>query len=150
MTPKYANETSVPVAKTKMEIEALLEKYGATGFISGWDQDRAVIGFLIEERQVKITLPMINIRDYSRDSLGRARGAKSAQAAYDQATRSRWRGLLLVIKAKLEAVSCGISTVEREFLSDVVLPNGETFHEWAKPQIKMLYAENRMPKLITG
>lgn len=93
MTPKYANETSVPVAKTKMEIEALLEKYGATGFISGWDQDRAVIGFLIEERQVKITLPMLNIDDFSLTDTGKTRTEASQRAAYEQATRSRWRGL---------------------------------------------------------
>lgn len=150
MTPSYAKETSVPVAKTKQEIEMLLERYGASQFISGWDENRAVIGFSIDGRQVKITLPMLNIDDFSYSESGRARTESSQRASYDQSTRSRWRGLLLVIKAKLEAVSAGISTVEREFLSDVVLPDGQTFHEWARPQLKIAYEEGKMPKLISA
>jgi len=45
---------------------------------------------------------------------------------HDQACRVRWRGVVLLLKGKLEIVRLGISTVEREFMADLVLPNGRT------------------------
>lgn len=47
----------------------------------------------------------------------------------------RWRALLLVTKAKFEAVASGISTVEREFLADLVLPNGRVVQEELAPRL---------------
>ena len=43
--------------------------------------------------------------------------------------------MVAVIKAKLVAVKDSISTLEREFMADLVLPNGQTMHEWARPQL---------------
>ncbi len=40
--------------------------------------------------------------------------------------RRRWRAQLLLIKAKLEMIATGETTVEREFLADMVLPDGGT------------------------
>jgi len=75
-----------------------------------------------------------------------AAGEKAAQER-----RRRWRALLLVIKAKLEAVSSGISTLEREFLADVVLPNSKTVSEWLGPQMQALHQSGQMPTaLIEG
>ena len=54
---------------------------------------------------------------YTNDNPPRERGARARQETHDQACRQRWRALLLVIKAKLEAVTAGISTVETEFLA---------------------------------
>ncbi len=53
-----------------------------------------------------------------------------------------------VVKAKLEAVEAGISTLEREFLADIVLPSGQTFGAWAAPQLESAYANGRMPALL--
>jgi len=50
--------------------------------------------------------------------------------------RQRWRVMVMVTKAKLEAVACGISTIEREFLSDIVLPDGRTVAETMTPVIR--------------
>jgi hypothetical protein len=72
------------------------------------------------------------------------------EKVYEQACRQRWRALLLIVKAKLEAVTAGISTVEREFLPDVVLPNGATVGEWVGPQIATVYARHEMPALLPG
>ena len=52
-----------------------------------------------------------------------------------QAERQRWRALAMVIQAKLEAVSAGITTLEDEFLAWTVLADGRTVAEWAQPQI---------------
>ena len=55
------------------------------------------------------------------------------------------RALLLVIKAKLEAVTAGISTIETEFLANIVLPDNTTAGEWMLPQIDRAYCTGEMP-----
>ena len=70
------------------------------------------------------------------------------EEAYDQACRQRWRALLLVIKAKLEAVTAGISTIETEFLANIVLPDNTTAGEWMLPQIDRAYRTDEMPPLL--
>jgi hypothetical protein len=60
------------------------------------------------------------------------RGSWSMMHAEDMAVRAL---LVAVVKAKLVAVEDNISTLEREFVADLVLPNGQTMHEWARPQL---------------
>ena len=63
-----------------------------------------------------------------------------------QQQRQRWRALRLVIYAKMEAIECGISTIEREFLAWAQGADGRTIGdvfegrmlEWAKQGPKML------------
>lgn len=126
MSP-YARGTEVPVERSKAEIERLLTAKGATSFQSGWNADFANLGFTLKGTQVLIGVPLPKVHDYRK--LGRARG----EASYQAECRRRWRCLLLILKAKFEAVESGISTVEQEFLSALVLPNGRTLGEWAMP-----------------
>ncbi len=42
---RYAATTSVSVAKSKAEIEDILQRYGASGFMSGWQGNLAMIFF---------------------------------------------------------------------------------------------------------
>lgn len=144
---RYAQNTSVNADRSRAEIERSLTRFGATRFAYGWEGTRAAIGFTIADRTVRITLPLPD-RDDPEVRLtptGRPRTAAQASAAYDQEVRRRWRALAAVLKAKLVAVSEGISTIEREFLADVVLPNGMTFAEWAEPQ---LTSGGAMPPLL--
>ena len=39
-------------------------------------------------------------------------------------------------------------SVEREFLSDMVMANGETVGQWVKPQLAEMYSNGRMPALL--
>ena len=59
-----------------------------------------------------------------------------------------WRALNLVIKAKLEAVECGISVFEDEFMASIVLPSGDTVGDFMKPQIEQAYISRTMPSLL--
>lgn len=125
---KYAARTEVPSSRSRNEIERVLTRYGATSFMSGWDEGQAVIGFVIHGRQVRFVLPLPDPRDraFTRSETGRMRSEAVAQKAYEQAVRSAWRSLLLIIKAKLEAVESGIVEFDTEFLANLVLPNGQT------------------------
>lgn len=148
--PTYAKNTSVSVAKSKAEIETTLQRYGAGGFMSGWDDNIAYLGFRIEGRMVKMTilLPDRDDDEFILTETGRERSEAAAYKAWEQAQRQRWRALALIVKAKLEAVECGISTIEREFLADIVLPDGSTFGAWAAPQLEAAYDGGDMPPLL--
>ena len=139
---RYAAGTSVPIANTKAEIERMLARYGCSQFGSGWanadGQHFAHVTFRHGETSIMLGLPMPPPADFMYSPAGRERSKDSAEQAYAAECRRRWRALLLVIKAKLEAVECGISTLEREFLADVVLPNGRTLGEWAVPQLSAI------------
>ena len=107
---RYAKDTEVSSAKSRTEIERVLERYGATGFLYGWIEESAVVAFQMAERHVKFVLPMPPREDFrftpERQS---ERSEDQISREFDKAVRQRWRALLLVIKAKLEAVECGIT-----------------------------------------
>lgn len=145
----YAANTTVSTEASRTEIERTLQRWGADQFMYGWDNDRAVVGFRMHERQIKfvITLPDRNNRDYTHHSRGR-RTPDAALKQWEQACRRGWRALALVIKAKLEAVESGISEFETEFLAHIVLPDGSTVGDWVAPQIDTAYSTGRMPSML--
>ena len=147
----YAEKTSVSVAKTKADIEDLIQKAGAGQFVSGFKENMVVIGFTLDNRQIRFILPLPDKQDktfwYTPERHSK-RTEQQAYTAWEQACRSRWRALYLIIKAKLEAVESGISTIEREFFYDVVLPDGRTIGEFMAPQIETAYKTGEMPPLL--
>lgn len=150
---RYAENTSVPSDRSRAEIEKTLERYGASSFMYGWDADRAVVQFRMHGRMIRFLLPMPdkNEERFAMTPGGRRRrSSEQMLAAYEQETRSRWRALALVVKAKLEAVESGITDFESEFLAHVLLPDGSTFGAWAAPQIEQAYDKGVMPAMLPG
>ena len=151
MSDRYAARTDVSVERSRNEIERLLVRYGATGFMYAWEEDNAAIGFKIASRHIRIILPLPERADFGRTEVQhRRRSTDAQQRAYDQAVRQRWRALVLIVKAKLEAIAAGISTIEREFMADVVMPNNQTVGQWLAPQIEAAYQRGTMPPLLPG
>lgn len=148
---KYAENTTVGSEKSRNEIENILAKYGAKGFLYGWQENSAIIMFKMQDRQVKFILPLPDRSDkqfaYTPER-GVRRSDSAQKAAYEQAVRQRWRALALVIKAKLEAVESGITVFEDEFMAHIILPNGETVGHWMKPQIAQAYEKGIMPAFL--
>jgi len=145
----YAEKTKVSTDKSRAEIERTLQKYGADQFMYGWDQDKAIVGFRMLNKQIRFILPMPNRNDHQFTHHSRGRRTDSAAAnEFEQATRQKWRALLLVIKAKLEAVEANITTFEDEFMANIVLPDGSTVSEFMLPQIEQAYESGNMPKML--
>lgn len=147
---RYAENTAVSSEKSRAEIERTLTRYGATAFGYGWQNNSAVIMFEVRGRRIKFTLPL---PDKQGDSIrltptGMVRGDRAREEAYEQAVRQRWRALVLCIKAKLEAVEAGIVEFSDEFMAHVVLPDGQTVGEWAKPQLELAYRSGKMPPML--
>ena len=129
----YAEKTTVPVSKTRIEIEELIRSHGAGQFVSGYNGNRVVIGFTAENRQVRFVVDIPS-------------GKTDKQT--EQIERQRWRALLLVIKAKFEAIESGISCFDDEFMAHIVLPDGQTIAEYMVPQIEAAYTTGKMPELL--
>ena len=140
----------VPIERSKAEIERILIRYGATAFAYAWEAQQVNIGFRLKGRAIKLSLtfPSANDPQFARSPTGRTRAQTVRRDAYDQALRQQWRALALILKAKLEAAETGITTVEREFLADTLLPSGETFGQWAEDQVAQIYETGRMPRLV--
>lgn len=134
---RYAARTSVPVQRSKAEIEDILTRYGASAFASGWGEGKAVIQFDAAGRRIRFELPLPIQPEKRLD-------------AWEQQCRQRWRCLVLILKAKLEAVESGITTIEDEFLAHIVLPGGKTLGQWARPQVAEAYKNNRLPPMLPG
>jgi len=136
----YAIKTSVPIDRSQGEIRKILSKYNATGFAFGEMGEFNIVMFEMAGRRIKFILPMPK-----KPSVG---ATLSSVKTYEQMCRSRWRCLVLAIKAKLECVESGITTLEQEFLAHIVLPNGTTIGQTILPQIQMSYRDGQMPPLL--
>jgi hypothetical protein len=125
---RYADKTKVPVERTRTAIERVLTNYGASSFIYGWNRrddgtEETVISFILTGRKVQLIVPM---------------------PAGEAGRRQRWRAALIVIKAKLEAVSSGIGTLESEFLANIVMKNGRTIGDAIMGRLDSFVATGRL------
>lgn len=126
----YAKNTKVPVDKTIGEIRKVIAKAGADGFAFAEHGNCAYIVFRARERGVKMFLRM--------PQPPTMKSTEASKKAYEQIRRSKWRALLLCVKAKVESVESGIETFEEAFLPHMVLSNGETVGQKMIGQIDQL------------
>ncbi len=135
----YAVDTKVSVVKTQNEIRALVAKHQATHFAVMEEPGRAHVAFRLAERNIRF-------------SVGMPKATREERAAdvsrREKVERSRWRALMLVIRAKLESVESGIETLEEAFLAQVQMPSGHTVYEELKEPLALRYrANSNMPLL---
>ena len=103
---RFAEGTTVPASKTRIEIEDMLKKHGATSFIYGEHQGVGNLRFAMRNRHIMFRLQLVDERE---------------QAAEH---RRRWRVLLLTLKGKLESVADQtVETFEEAFLAHTVMPD---------------------------
>ena len=152
---RYAESTSVSAEKSRGEIDSTLSRYGAAGFMYGWEETasgvQAMVAFKMKGKHVRFLIPMPDpqAREFTHTpGKGLKRSDSDARAAWEQASRQRWRALALVVKAKLEAVTAGIATFEEEFLAYLVMPDGKTVAAHALPAIERAYSTGTMQRLL--
>lgn len=122
--------------------------------MSAWDTEgKVAIGFRRDNRMVRMMVPMPRKDDkrftnktYAGRPAHAQRPKAKAQELWEQACRERWRAVLLIVKAKMEAIDVGVSMFEREFLADILLPNGGTVEELMTAQIETAYTSGSMPR----
>lgn len=141
----YGN-TTVPYERTKGEIERLLKSYGVKGIrwtsMEGRDD---LLEFLVEAT-IRGTRKQIGIRvnpPHIFIDVRKGYGKTVHKENIDQ----EYRLLYHWIKSKIEAVVWGLSTIEREFLSEIMLqlPNGK--QESVGEVVLNLVGEDRLQSL---
>lgn len=131
---RFAEGTTVAPETSRAEIEKMLIRAGATSFAQGWSGGEAQLTCVLMKRTLrfKVKLPV---------------GAKweREKRAEEAEARRRWRGMVLIIKGKLEALTTGNYAFDEVFMNDIVLPNRQTVGEWLGPQIAEAYEGGPMP-----
>lgn len=128
--PPYQG-TQVSAEKTKFQISELLKKYGVEG--QRWTEyhSETVLEFILsvevqgtqKEITIKVQPPQIlEERRLWNKNTGRTEKMKVQNEAVSMRLLFHW------LKSKLEAVSWGLVSAEKEFLSNIMmrLPEGET------------------------
>jgi len=133
MDYKYAQNTAVTAARSRAEIERILQKAGADEFGYITNKNVTQIAFRLKDRMLRFSVPVPkNVKDPEKEM------------------RRKWRVLALSIKSKLVAVREGTS-FEEEFLAHIVIPgDGRTLGEAMIPELDNAYKTRTMPKLLSS
>lgn len=131
---RFAEGTSVEVAKSRLEVEELLARHEAHQVVIGADSLKrsGFVHFALDGRQYRLLLPP----------------RESSKRNEKQIEREQWRALVLLLKAKLEVVASGLVTMEQEFLAYVMLPNGTTVGQEIAPRIAEAYDKGKVAGLL--
>jgi len=159
MSRRYAADTIVSAERTQAEISTLLGKHGATARAVGIDDAVsssafAFVMFALAGRRIRVEVPLPDVSSSESRPRGWWQWSDDRQRSWtvgrrEQRERSTWRGLLLLLRAKLEAIEGGYSSVEREFLADVLLPGGQSVGQLVSGVVEMAYTTGTHPRLLT-
>jgi hypothetical protein len=147
---RYARNTQVSTDRSIGEIKRIVERYGATSFVFGSSDGIGVVGFELKGRAIRIRVPMPKAEEFAKTATGRGRDDYTIRLEVEKASRQRWRALCLVCKAKLEAVECGISSLENEFLANILVEGNRTVGEILKSKVAAAYLGVGAPKLLAA
>lgn len=135
----YAEKTQVPISRSRVQIENELTRYGIQEYGIGHSPRGTGIIFRHNSKVYKM-----NVNEPNEDEF-------DTQQKLEQAKRSRWRLLLLCVKAKLNLIQSGQSSFEDEFLAYMALPDGSTMADFMKlPENIERLAKTKMPKMLMG
>ena len=129
--PPYAATEADP-DKSRMQIDKLLRDYGVSGvqWTTDYDHNRVGLAFMVEA-EIKGVKKQIGIKIEPPIFVAQRRTWNPRLGRYERVYAPNWaqsfRLLYWWLKAKLEAVAYGLTSVEQEFLSQVMvkLPSGE-------------------------
>ena len=158
MAKRYAAGTTATRDKSLLDIERELHRFGADGFAYAWQGARAQVTFLLHNYQVRLELPLPDMDDPKRvlelgkelARAGRKKVPDNAADAVKLISQQRWRAMLLILKAKLVAITEEVRTFEQEFGMDIVIADGRTVGEYLQPQLEEGRRTGTLPKALPG
>jgi hypothetical protein len=157
MTRRYAQDTAVPIARSRGQIDDLLRDWGVTGiqWSDDYQQDKVTLRFVWEHVNLRylarfeVKLP--GRAELAEDAIDGRTGRTSEsklQALMQARGRQEHRLLLLWLKAAMNAVEAGIVSAEDLFLPFLEGVDGRTFAEAAREHLPDLLrgsAERLLP-----
>lgn len=159
---RYAQDTSVPVARSRGEIDSLLQQWGCKGvqWTSEWDAGAITLRFMWEHEGNKymarfnVKLPTDDdlMKDAvdGRDPSGKTISAGKLEKLRQSRGQSEHRLLLLWLKAAFNAVDAGLLVAEELFLPFLEGKDGRTVAEVAIPRMADLLSGNAGRLLTAG
>lgn len=137
---RYAEGTTVSVNNSRAELTSIMMKHGVLKFGWMWDNSTGTDQLLFEiaggQYRIDITKPTVD------EIYQRFPNHRDTDSKIEQEHKRRWRAAVLLLKAKLEFVDSGDTTLEREFLAYRLLPNGKT--------LEQVVIEQGLPQLVAG
>lgn len=157
MGRKYASDTSVPVSKSRGEIEKLLRVWGAQQmqWSDDFDGGKAMLRFLWDNEgtqfMARFTVNVPTSEEIKKESV-HATSGKFLQAKYDKAMERRGmvehRELALLLKAIFVAVDAGLITAEQVFLPFLEDQYGITVSERVLPGLSKILQRGGTKNLL--
>lgn len=140
MTPprRYAEGTSVTVASSRGEISGILGNHGVDrqGWSTGPEGDQLL--FELEGKRFRF-----DILKPTREEIDELYpNARDPEAKLQAEWRRRWRANVLLLKAKLEFIDAGDTTLERELLPYMLTADGRTVAD--------VIEEGSLPLMLTA
>lgn len=126
----------------KEKIELVLLQNGCTEFMYGWKDEHAQVQFHINGKRYRIALKMPNKKDFYRTPTGKTRAYDVAIKEWQLAQTDIWRALLSIVETNFNFVRMGASTIEKQFLAFIVLPDGQLAGDYAETMINDAYEES--------
>jgi len=142
---RFAEDTSVPISRSRGEIDQLLRAWGAQGiqWTDDFEHDRVMLRFVWPRGEQRF-MARFAISLQGREELEKeAAGVYGIREAYLEKLmqgrgKREHRVLLLWLKAALNAVDSGLIDAETIFLPFLEDRNGKTIAEIALPRLGVL------------
>lgn len=150
MAKRFAEGTSVPVERTKAEIDRMLRQRRAERMAFAEENGKAIVLFDMNGRRIRFSMPL-PIRTEERFTVdGRGNGLPESKAyeKWERECRALWRGLLMAMKSNFINVDNGIETFEMAFLPHTLMPDGKTVAEHVLPVVASAYKSGVMQPLL--
>jgi len=134
VTKRYAEGTTVPVERSRGELTGILTEHGCQRMAWATEPDADTLMFEMGGHQYRFVIARPTVDDLR--AMCRAEGRDwsrvlDPKGKVDAEWRRRWRAHVLLLKAKLEFVAGGDTTLEREFMPALVVVGGRaTLAEW--------------------
>lgn len=152
----YATKSSVSSTVSEGEIKTMILRAGGRNVFTGQGDAEAIITFELHGRRIMFQLPLPELELFNMKTVRGKRVATSSDQKHrlwEQACRSKWRGLVLTVKAKLVSVEMGVELFEEAFLAQIVVPGrdggkAERFGKVAIAAIAQAYTGGKLPPLL--
>lgn len=128
---RYAEGTSVPISRSREELERTLERFGATA--QAWMRDDEIgnitLAFKRKGNGYKFSISLRTQEDERYTPTRLRRSDSVARDAADKENRRRFRSLANYVKALMDAADTGIIEAEEALMPYMILPTGQTVAE---------------------
>ncbi len=126
---RYAEGTKVSVESSRGEISGILAKHGVVRMAWATEPTGDILQFELGGHAFRLDIARPTLEEVRARYVADGRRwnlVSDQQAKVDAEWRRRWRANVLLLKAKLEFIEAGDTTIERELLPYLVLTDGRT------------------------